>query len=221
MNLRLDLATPGRRIWAQRQWTEHHYLHAPIDDRCAVLAYVVRLDDDPDAPYVGALGFGRPESTRCYRGLLTYGGVDDVRSGRAQYSRWEVLNLARVWLSPKIQRGGQWYAPNAATWAIGEALRRVVVDYLAAYPPCFLFDPWRLRAVLSYCDRRLHQGTIYKAAGFRLARVNADGIETWTRPLRGLQGHERRQIERLTEQSARSRRYRAQRASIATQGVLL
>jgi len=221
MNLRLELASVGWQIWAQRQWTEHHYLHAPIDDRCSVLAYVVRLDDHPDAPHVGALGFGRPESTRCYQGALTYGSVDDQRIGRCQYSRWEVINLARVWLSPSIQRGGKWYVPNAATYAIGEALRRVVFDYLAAYPPCFLDEPWKLRSCLSYCDTRLHRGTIYRAAGFQIARTNADGIETYYRTLRSLQGHERKQIERISDQSQRSRRYRAARAAIADQGVLL
>ena len=217
VNLRLERASDRGLDWSQQQWTSHHYLHAPIDSRCSVLAYVVKLD----GLAVGALGFGRPESTRCYQGGLTYGSLDDVKDGRARYSRWEVVNLARVWLDPRIQRGGAWYAPNAATWAIGEALRHIVVDYLVRFPPCFLDEPWKLRSCLSYCDRRLHQGTIYRAAGFVLVRTNDDGIETWARSLRGLQGHERQQIEKISDQHPRSRRYRAQRAAQATQEQLL
>jgi hypothetical protein len=55
---------------------------------------------------VGILFFGRPEATRCYDGGLTYGSLGDVQTGRAQYDRWEVLNLARVWFSPLVQPGG-------------------------------------------------------------------------------------------------------------------
>ena len=57
----------------------------------------------------------------------------------------------------------------------------------------------------------LDRWCVINAAGFERVRVNERGIETWARPLRGLQGHERQRIERLAEQSARSRRYRAGR----------
>lgn len=213
MTLTLKLADVAALDWAQEQVSRHHYLHAPVDSRCSVVGYV--LIDRGER--VGCLLFGRPEATRCYAGALTYGSQADVAAGRAQYDRWEIVNLARVWLDPRIQAGGAWYVPNAATWAIGEALRHVVVDYLAAYPPCYLEEPWRLRQCLSYCDRRIHAGTIYKAAGFRLARTNADGIETWHRPLRSLQGHERKLIEKRSAQSARSRVYRSRRAAPAEQ----
>lgn len=208
--LTIHRATPAELRWAQIQWTTHHYLKRPIDTRCSVLAYVVRCNGE----LVGALGFGRPESTRCYHGGLTYGSVEDVQRGRARYSRWEILNLARVWLDPIVQRGGAWFVESAATQAIGMALRAVVLDYLLAFPPCFLNEPWKLRACLSYCDTRVHQGTIYRAAGFELVRTNEDGVQTWVRGLRGLQGHERKLVERESEVSPRSQRYRAQRAQL-------
>ncbi len=207
----IEIATPTMVRWAQAQWTAHHYLHKPIDARCSVLAYIVRYEGHA----VGALGFGRPESTRCYRGDLTYGSLGDVQQGRARWSRWEVLNLARVWLDPRLQRDGVWYVPDAATRVIGLALRAVVVNYLQRFPPCFLDEPWRLRQCLSYCDTRHHRGTIYRAAGFTLVRENDEGIQTWARPLRGLQGHERKLIERCSTISPRSQRYRAQRAQLA------
>lgn len=213
----LTLADDRGLDWAQAQVTAHHYLHAPVDDRSSVLGYIVMHRGER----AGCLLFGRPESTRCYQGELTYGSQADVTSGRARFDRWEIVNLARVWLEPRSQGPMGWGKGWLATWAIGQALKRVVVDYLQEYPPCFLDEPWKLRICLSYCDTRLHQGTIYKAAGFRLARTNADGIQTWYRPLRGLQGHERKLIERYAEQSYRSRVYRSQRAVHAEQGMLL
>lgn len=210
----LDLANAADLRWAQQQVAAHHYLHTPVDARCAVLAYVLRHD----GTRVGALLFGRPEATRCYTGALTYGSQADVASGKAQYDRWEIINLARVWIAPALQqRGAGWLG----SWSIAQALRRVVVDYLTAYPPCFPDEPWRLRAGLSYCDTRVHRGTLYRAAGFQLARTNQHGIQTWYRPLRGLQGNERIQIARLSQQHPRSRRYRAQRAATYQQEVLL
>lgn len=209
--LTLELADKPGLTWAQRQVTRYHYLHRPVDARCSVLAYLVRMDAY-NGPVVGCLLFGRPESTRCFTGGLTYGSQKDVAAGKAQWDRWCVINLARVYLDPRIQAGGEWYEPNAATWAIGTALKQVVVDYLLHYPPCFLDQPYKLRMCLSYCDTSRHRGTIYRAAGFQLVRTNERGIETWARALRGLQGHERQRIERLASQSQRSRRYRAGRA---------
>ena len=129
--LYLQLATDSDRDWAQEQVTNLHYLHKPVDTRCSVLAYLVMLEDRR----VGCLIFGRPESTRCYQDGLTYGSLADVHIGRAQYSRWEILNLARIWLDPSIQKSGADYVPNAATQAIGMALKRVVSDYLTRFVP--------------------------------------------------------------------------------------
>lgn len=215
--IRLKLADDADLAWSQIQVSLQHYLHAPVDSRCSVLGYVLLYRGER----MGCLLFGRPESTRCYQGDLTYGSQADVADGRASYDRWEILNLARVWIDARAQGPMGWGKGWLATWMIGQALKNVVVDYLHEYPPCFLNEPWRLRVCLSYCDTRLHSGTIYKAAGFRLARTNADGIQTWYRTLRGLQGHERKLIERYCHQSYRSRVYRSQRAVQATQEVLL
>lgn len=213
---RLELADDRALDWAQAQVSAHHYLHTPVDSRCSVLGYVLMVGGER----LGCLLFGRPEATRCYQDELTYGSQADVASGRARFDRWEIVNLARVWIDPSLQGTGGWGSGWLATWLIGQALRRVVVDYLHEYPPCYLDEPWKLRTCLSYCDTRIHSGTIYKAAGFRLARTNADGIQTWYRPLRGLQGHERKLIERFSAQSYRSRVYRSQRAAQAVQEVL-
>jgi hypothetical protein len=202
----VELADAAGLRWAQQQVTEHHYLRTPVDSRCSPLAYLVKRAGEP----AGCLIFGRPEATRCY---FWYGSVDDIAMGKARLSRWEVINLARVWLHPSLQEGAS-RIPNAASMAVAAALRLVVVDYLSAHPPCFVEEPWQLREVLSYCDRRKHTGALYRALGFQSRRLSNDGnIETYVRPLRRLQTHERRRIERLAEQSPRSRHYRSMRAA--------
>lgn len=213
----IQLADERGAEWSQAQVATHHYLHATVDSRCSALIYLVLMDGER----AGCLIFGRPESTRCYQGGLTYGSQEDVKSERAYFDRWEIINLARVWLDPRIQVGGADYVPNAASCAIGQALRRLPADYLTHFPPCFLDEPWQLQMCLSYCDTRQpsHHGTIYKAAGFWRVRVNDDGIETWARPLRRLGHREQEHIKKIAQQSHRSRVYRSMR--LATTGALV
>lgn len=233
--IRLHLADSGGLDWAQRAVTTGHYLYAPVDQRCSPVAYLIALDHGPDRA-IGCLIFGRPEATRCYDGGLTYGSLKDIQSGKATYDRWEVLNLARVWLSPSVQRGGllhsrrylpgytdrhgQWRS-TLASEAIGQALFSIGYDYLMQRPPCFVEEPYDIRAVLSYCDTRLHKGTIYRAAGFALARTNERGIETWYTPaVAPLTSYQRDMVEKRAGQSWRSRRHRAARAAQHTQEAM-
>lgn len=202
--LTIELATGAGAIWCQQQWVAHHYLHSRIDPRCRPIAYVVLVNGERR----GALGFGRPESTRCNG---WYGSVDDVQAGRARITRWEIINLARVWLDPRIQPGGSEEIHNAATQAIALALKRVVVDYLITHPPCFLEEPYALRECISYCDSATHRGVLYRAANFTLMRTNQRGLQTYMRPLRGLQPHEHRLIQRASDHDERARYHRARR----------
>jgi len=222
----LTIADRASTDWAQRQVTEHHYLRAPVDPRSRPFIYIVRLEGWK----VGCLIFGRPESTRCYQGDLTYGSLADVTAGRAQFDRWEGLNLARVWLSPIVQDGGQWCRPSLlpgfidrrgmwrstlASTVITMALARVGYDYLVAHPPVDCAYPYQVRAVLSYCDRTKHKGTIYRAAGFQLARTNERQIETWyTTAVQALSAEQDADVRRLADLSQRSQRIRAKRAQL-------
>lgn len=235
--IRLHLADERGLDWAQRVVAEYHYLHSPVDPRCSPLAYLVRIEEPAVDRAIGCLIFGRPEATRCYDGLLTYGSLKDVQASRCQYDRWEVLNLARVYLLPAVQLGGQFYGPEwlpgytdrrgdwrstLASHVLGLALARVGYDYLSRRVPCFPDEPYEIRAVLSYCDTNLHKGTIYRAAGFRLARTNERGIETWcSTDVAPLTSYQHDQIRKLAGQSYRSRRQRARRADHAVQEVLL
>lgn len=190
MIIEIAIADHRQFRWAQATVAARHYLRSAVDPRSRPFAYVARLGTE----LIGCLIFGRPESTRCYQGGLTYGDGRDVASGRAMFDRWEILNLARVWLDPRVQAGGEWcqpdlvpgfhdrqgiWRPAVASTLIRMSLQTIGRDYLLRHPPVWVDQPYQIRAVLSYCDTRLHRGTIYRAAGFRLARCNDDGIETW------------------------------------------
>jgi hypothetical protein len=186
----IEVASGVDLSWSRDQVERHHYLGKAPDPRSRPLAYVVRLDARP----VGCLWFGRPESTRCYAGELTYGSLQDVTDGRARWDRWEVLCLSRVWLSPDVQTGGELcrpeivpgftdrrgvWRPAVASTVIRKALGRVGFDYLTVHPPVFPEQPYQIRVVMSYANTRLHSGTIYPASGFRLSRPVPGGVETW------------------------------------------
>lgn len=190
--------------WAQRQVTDYHYLRRPVDPRCRPLAYLVQVDGER----VGCLIFGRPEATRVSG---WYGSVEDVAAGRCPLTRWQVINLARVWLHPSIQKGGARYVENAATRAIAIALSRVGYEYLVAEPPVFPDEPYEIRECLSYNDTRRHRGTIYRAANFRLVRTNPQGMQTYARSLRRLTHAEHAEIQLRSRLSLRPRRLRSMR----------
>ena len=228
----IEPATRAQLAWAQLMVTAEHYLHAPVDPRCAPFGYIVTVEHAAMLPQVvGCLIFGRPEATRCYDGGLTYGSLADVQAGRAQYDRWELLNLARVWLSPHVQTGGIWhrrdllpgYVDRRGRWrstlashTIELALARIGYDYLQARPPVDCAYPYQIRAVLSYCDTHCHKGTIYRAAGFQRARTNARGIETWYTPaVAPLMPEQDRAVRQLAETAPRSQQIRARRNQLA------
>ena len=161
--LRIALADKEGLEWAQHTVEISHYLKKRVDVRCSPVAYTILYGDER----VGCLIFGRPESTRVNG---WYGSVEDVLHGKCPLTRWQILNLARVWLHPDIQHDGCRYIENAATWVIAQALRRVVADYLLCKPPVWMQEPYEIRHILSYCDTSIHTGTLYRASNFELVR---------------------------------------------------
>ena len=189
-SLALEIASGWSLRWAQDRVCTFHYRHCLPNRKTRPMVYVVRIDDTS----VGCLFFGRPQTTRCYEGELTFGSISDVQSGRARFDRWEVLNLSRVWFSEHVQVGGMLcdedhvpgFRDRRGVWrsalaskVIELALQRVNSDYLALHPPVYPHQPYAIRAVMSYCDSTRHKGTIYKAAGFHVARTNDAGMQTW------------------------------------------
>lgn len=203
--LTIKLADKQGLAWCQDMVIAHHYLHKPVDVRCNPVAYLLRWATSQ----VGCLIFGRPEATRVNG---WYGSVEDVRAGRCPLTRWQIINMARVWLHPSIQRGGDRYIVNAATWCIAKALHRVVYDYLVEKPPVWMEEPYEIRECLSYCDTNMHRGTLYRAANFRLVRTNARGIQTYARSLRRLSHAEIAHIRATSAEDGRGGKLRAERA---------
>lgn len=214
---------------AQLVVTEHHYLHRPVDARCSVEGYEIELTG---YGFAGYLLFGRPEATRCQD---WYGSVEDAKVGRCEVTRWQVLNLARVWIAPEFQPGGaHWeywgehrgcYIPGftdrkgrfrstLASDVLKLAIKQIGFDYLVRRPPCFLEEPYQNRWLLSYCDTSKHKGTIYQAAGFELYRTNDRGIQTWRIRLPQLTAAQDAKIREAARVNPRSQRYRAQRAQM-------
>lgn len=219
---RLHLLDAAGLKLAQAAVTAHHYLGKPVDPRSMPEAYTVRLAALPLAN-AGYLIVGRPEATRCYP---WYGSVEDVEGGRAEVTRWQVLNLSRVWLHPAVQPGGVLYGAEnlpgfldrSGVWrstlasTVVRALAHAVVrDYLVRRPPCFLEQPYELKWLLSYCQTPRHRGVLYQAAGFELYRTNGDGLQTWRLPLRPLTAAEDSEVQIASALHPRSRAFRARR----------
>lgn len=203
--LSLCLADEHGLALAQMMVQRFHYLGRPVDVRSRPVAYLAMLDEREP---VGCLLFARPEATTV-RGW--YGSVEDVLAQRCYLTRWQVLNLARVWLDPAVQRGNESYIENAATWLIGQALRKIPYDYLIKRPVVWTDEPYEIRECLSYLDTNKHRGTLYRAANFRLVRCNDRGIATYVRPLRRLQHAEHAVIWEASRKDPRAQRLRADR----------
>lgn len=216
---RLD--RPGL-AWAQSTVAQHHYLRSPVLGRACPEGWAVRVGGRWLKP-VGCLIVGRPQATRC---LDWYGSVEDVERGRVACTRWQVLNLARVWLAPSVQTGGilrdpgllPGFTDRRGVWRstlASEALRRLTAvvgyEYLLARPPVFLDEPYEHRWLLSYCDTSKHRGVIYQAAGWTLYRTNENGIQTWRTPLPALTPEQHAAIAEASAACPRARRFRAER----------
>jgi hypothetical protein len=225
--LSLTLADARGERWAQEQVIAHHYLHTSVDVRCRPLTYLLTLF----GRRVGCLIFGRPEATKVSG---WYGSVEDVLSGACPLSRWQVLNLARVYLDPSIQREGVFAHPDGligpsilpgfydrrqvwhsvcASYVIDLALERVPFEYLYHRPPVWMDQPYELVHVLSYCNAQLHKGIIYQAARFERVRTNARGIQTYRRRVRPLTEAEQAIIAQRSQADQRAQRLRARASS--------
>lgn len=214
-------------IWAVNNVMQHHYLRSAPDTRTSFETFAILLNN----LRVGVLMFGRPEATRC---ADWYGSVEDIHARRCEVTRWQVLNLSRVWISPNYQRGGVYcrhgsvpgfidrhgqFQSTLATSALALAIRYAPFEYLCQRPPCFLDEPYEIRWVLSYCNTDLHRGAIYRAAGFELYRTNKSGIQTWRIRVAPLTEERDRQIRDISACHPRSIKYRAERSQLKMEAM--
>lgn len=218
--LSLRLADEHELEWSQKLVSTRHYLLKRVHPLGRLLAYIVLVEGRS----AGCLIYGRPQCTRV---LGWFGRLSDVQAGRCRFSQWEILNLARVYLLPEFQQGGEWYRPDIlpgftdrkgiwhstlASSAIELSLQRVVVDYLLLWPPVYLDQPWELRQAISYCHETRFRCTLYLAASFELVRRSQNGLlRTYARDLRTLTPYERSAILNASRWDQRARRLRAER----------
>lgn len=167
MTLTIRLGDKVDLAWAQETVRLHHYLHRAVDNRARHKVYVVQNE----WARLGPVMAGIPHATRC-RGRWGYPGLP---------TRWQVVDLCRVWLDSRIQSGGEYcrpgdipgfvdrqgvWRPAVATWAIGEVLKRIRRDRVSLWPPVFPEQPYHIRPAISYHDPAFHRGTIYRQMGW-------------------------------------------------------
>lgn len=220
----LEHLSPDGLAWAQDQVARYHYLRAAVPAVYRPEGWAVCA---AGLGRLGCLIVGRPQSTRV-KGW--YGSLEDVAIGRCEVSRWSVLCLARVWLSPMAQPGGAYHEPawglpgfvdrrgrwrsTLASTALRLLAECVGADYLTRRPPCFLDEPYEVRYLLSYCDTSKHRGVIYAASGWDLYRTNNVGIQTWRVALPALTEAEHVAIRTASLVDRRACRHRAKRAQL-------
>lgn len=200
-----------------------HYLHCMPHNMTCYEIYEIKVD----ILQAGWLVFGWPQSTRCKD---WYGSLDQVEHGECQVTKYQVLNLARVWIHPLFQAGGEFckmgsvpgftdrfghFRSTLASSAINLWIETKAQDYILRRPPVFLDQPYELRWLMSYCDTKIHRGVIYKQAGFELYSTNSDGIQTWRKQLPRLTLAEDYQIRNASITNHRSIRIRAEREQMS------
>lgn len=152
--------------WANRICETHHYLKKRPHPRQRPMIYTIKDRGER----VGLVVVGIPHATKNRR-WWGYEGLP---------TQWQVVDLCRIWVCPKYQRGGELAKPNAvpgfhdrkgvfrptvASWAISNVLGMVQVDRISMYPPVYLDKPYHIELVISYHDPQYHKGTIYKVSG--------------------------------------------------------
>lgn len=148
----------------------YHYLHRWPDARSLPFAYRIEVDgkaEAPDGRLFGLLVLKKPQHHKQH-GLFGYAG---------EPTAWQVLDLARVWIHPSLQRREHGHSLCVFSRAVSELwrpvdrphlrLRRLQADWLQHHPPVFPELPYHVEILLSYCQLAHHDGVGYRAAGFR------------------------------------------------------
>lgn len=134
---------------------EFHYLHRWPDPRSLPFSYILEVNGAlraDDGRLNGILVMKKPQHHK-QRYLFGYDGFP---------TSWQVLDMARVWVHPQYQQLGL----NMFSRFVSKALRRVQADWLEHHPPRFPHLPYEIELIISYADRRHHDGTAYRACSF-------------------------------------------------------
>ncbi len=143
---------------------QYHYLHRWPDPRSLPFGYVLAVDGNRycrDGRLAGLVVFKKPQHHKQH-GLFGYPDLP---------TSWQVLDLARVWIHPDLQKRGM----NMFSRMVGRAIRRVQWDWLEHHPPVFPHLPYHITLIISYCELAHHDGTAYRASGFTRFGLSSDG----------------------------------------------
>ena len=158
---------------------KYHYLHKWPDGRSLPFAYRIEVDGRryaSDGRLCGLLVLKKLQHHR-QRGVF---GYDDLPTA------WQVLDLARVWIHPELQRKQEnGHAMAVFSRAVSRLwqttgkpdhrLNRLQSDWLEHHPPRYPELPYHIRVLLSYCQLDHHDGISYRAAGFCSIGFTDDG----------------------------------------------
>lgn len=174
-----------------------HYLQRYPDPRSLPFAYVLTVNGQlriAGKELWGLVVFKKPQH-HIQRGLF---GYDDLPTA------WQVLDMARVWINPKLQGNGfkpggfdNWTVSmredgsiygkklNVFSRMVSLTLKRVQWDWLEHHPPRFPDRPYHIELVISYCELAHHDGSAYRACSFTSAGKTSDGTkEVYVKHLR-------------------------------------
>lgn len=155
-----------------------HYLHTWPHPKSLPFGYRLVVDDAqyaPDGRLWGCVVMKIPQQRKT-RGLFGYRGLPTA---------WQVLDLARVWIHPALQRKDDGHALCVFSRMVGLVFRRVQRDWLVHHPPYWPDQPYHIVTVISYCDLDHHDGTAYRASGFHWHGFSSDRTkEVYVRHLR-------------------------------------
>lgn len=161
--------------WLDEMCIQHHYMHRAIHQRSCHFGWALAWDGNALRPD------GRPN------GFIVYASIHFTRlRGEFGYenlpTKWQVLSLARLWIHPDLQSGGELFSPDIlpgfvdrkgsfrstlASTMIRSSFQLVQSRWLEVHPPRFLEQPYHILKIISFCDTRYFTGAVYRATGFR------------------------------------------------------
>ncbi len=127
--------------WAQLLVERSHYLGKQVFPKSMPMPYIVLQPRGQRLARVGTLIYNHAQ---CRYVKQWFGSWGQKQAGDVQFTIWELINLARVYLDASIQeetvRGekNRWYVYNAASRVVTTSLYHVVYDYLlfSVIEPC-------------------------------------------------------------------------------------
>jgi hypothetical protein len=170
--------TPSQLLAVREHCEQQHYLHRYPDPRSLPFGYILQVAGEQyaaDGRLHGLVVMKKPQHHQ-QRGLFGYPGMP---------TSWQVLDLARVWIHPALQQHSGGHALCIFSQFVSRVLRRVQWDWLDHHPPRYPDQPYHIEVVISYCDLEHHDGTAYRASGFRWNGFSEDRTkEVYYRRLR-------------------------------------